>query len=677
MRLHVSTAFLLLLTATAGCLETAPDRCLPDADGLLNPDFECALDAENAIRGWSLLPDYAEGATLGLAADPEGGSVTARLTSNDPGWHGAGQAIEASNLVGHVLRLSGRVRLEGDQVTAGISLYLEGKQDTVFFLARTLDELEPGAWHDVETFALPFDQRADHLRLVLWIEGQGQAWFDDLAVTQSRRDRLGDFDRTCEQQYDCDTSTEICRLGRCLPQVVAAGELAAPEESIRMQAFQSIWNHADAAAPGFVAQPALDWDEAYEKYSKQVKQAGTWADFGGALTRLIAEFRDSHGHLYISGVNSSSMHAVVFGSDADIACTTRTLDDRIAVYRVVEGNPLGLEIGDEILGFDGRDWQDLDAEIWDSWDTLALAGSATPNETTRRWAFASSILYNRFYFHETVEVRRAADGRIESLPLADAQNPEGERISCFDRPIFTLPAEFESGGGFWRNPVVSGLIENERIIYAAVRSMSGKARTETEALLQDHPDTAGLIWDVRLNGGGINEAGAPIWEALMDEGEEIHTSNLLKRAVIGETGRNNMDPYVGEWIRGRGDRHYSGKVAILTGPKSVSAADTIPWMAAHLSGDRVRRFGLATNGSFSGYFMSEGSSTSIPVDAGPYSEYFSYVLPNFVMSDAADDRILLGTDQHPEELVWLTPEGLAAGRDDVVDAAVAWILGTD
>jgi len=665
-------AALLLLLAPLACFEAAPDRCLPDADGLLNPDFECAPDAESAIRGWSLLPDYAEGATLGLAADPDGGTTVAQLQSSDDGWHGASQVIEAQDLVGEVLRLFGRVRVEG-QATAGLSLFLEGARNTLFFESTTLDRPSAGEWSGLRTLALPYDERADHLRLVLWIEGQGRAWFDDLQLAPSERDSLESWDRTCKRGRDCAPDPASCVLGRCVPHEVLAGELAAPDIEIRRSAFESIWRTADQRAPGFVARPDLDWDAAYDHYLSQVEAAGSLGEWGGAITRLIAEFRDGHARAGIGAVTYYHTRGVVFsGMSSSIGCTTRTLDDRIAVYLANEGNPLGLEVGDEILGFDGRGWQELEAEIYAGWDSLQPYGYSATSETSRRWAFAGAILGNRHFFHETVEIRRAADGSIDSLELSGLPDGKG-MLFCADRPGFANPEESFEGGDYWQQgAVLANLIEDDRIVYATVRGMNEQTRDQTRQLLEEHPDTRGLIWDLRLNPGGLLVAGQPIWQALMAGGERIMTNHLAQRDALGEPGRTNMITNGKEWMEGSDLHRYDGKVALLVGPNSFSAADALPWMLAHLPDDRVRRFGLATAGAFSGYSMGSGN---YPVDAGPYSGFFEFVMPDFVMQDAADGRYLTGTDQYPEELVWLTPEGLAAGRDDVVDAAVAWILG--
>ena len=111
------------------------------------------------------------------------------------------------------------------------------------------------------------------------------------------------------------------------------------------------------------------------------------------------------------------------------------------------------------------------------------------------------------------------------------------------------------------------------------------------------------------------------------------------------------------------DYDYDRPIAVLTGPKSISMGDIFPYVLAHHP--RARRFGRPTNGAF-------GSWTELWSGADPYVGDFDAWFTNAIFADA-NETWLHRSVQTPDEEVWLTRDDVAAGRDTVVEAALAWI----
>ncbi|NOZ85846.1 MAG: hypothetical protein GXP49_06220 [Deltaproteobacteria bacterium] len=656
---------LWLQPSMSGCFEQAPSRCLP-VKGVLNAGFECSLDSKGGIQGWSISPGSPKTGTVALDKVTGRSGRVLELSNHDEGRLEVEQVVDDENLVGSILRLDASISVQGDS-RAGISLYLEGKKNTPFLGASNKPVELSKEWSKTETYAVSYDPRGDHLRIVLWLDGPGSARFDDIAIVPGERDSLDQF-KECNSSYDCKVPDEACRFGYCVPNDLPSGELGPPDLETRTKVFDFAWQYASDYAPGFVARPDLDWDQVHEHYGNQVKDAESLGAFGGALSRMIMEFGDGHASLMV-GDACNSISTVVLTDNTDLACTTKTLDDRLVVYRSIPDNPLNLQPGDEILGYDGRDWKDIEADVFENWDTSVPCGTAFASKTSKEWAFPGSFLYNRFFFHETLEVRRK-DGTIESLDLGPTMNMNKGRIICFDRPGFALPNEAVTGNTWRQGPVISTMLQDNQVVYAVVRWMDTSTENAVADLLKNHNDSKGMIFDVRYNRGGITAAFQPLWEALLRGDQQIQTSDLAQRDVLQKDKRKKMLIVGHESMIGKADKTYSGKIAVLVGPRAISAGDAIPWMLSHIK-DKVRRFGLPTHGSFSGYMS---NTQGIPIDAGRYSKYFQFMLPDFIMIDASDNSVLEGTDQEPDERVWLTPEGLAESKDDVLEKAIEWIM---
>jgi hypothetical protein len=82
----------------------------------------------------------------------------------------------------------------------------------------------------------------------------------------------------------------------------------------------------------------------------------------------------------------------------------------------------------------------------------------------------------------------------------------------------------------------------------------------------------------------------------------------------------------------------------------------------------ARSFGRPTNGAFVG-----GTYTT-----GTLPDGWSYKVPtNLIYSNIPGEGFLVHKGVQPDEQVWLTRDGVAKGKDDVVERALAWINTTN
>ena len=114
-------------------------------------------------------------------------------------------------------------------------------------------------------------------------------------------------------------------------------------------------------------------------------------------------------------------------------------------------------------------------------------------------------------------------------------------------------------------------------------------------------------------------------------------------------------------IHGDPATFYDRPIAVLTGPGAVSNGD---WETLRTRfHPMVRTFGRPSNGAF---------TSSEYGDAAPYFWFTSATGSGYLIDG---HQYLAHTGVQPDEVVWLTPDDVASGRDTVVHAAIAWIEG--
>lgn len=181
------------------------------------------------------------------------------------------------------------------------------------------------------------------------------------------------------------------------------------------------------------------------------------------------------------------------------ACLT-TDDSGIFVYEVVGNHPLGLEVGDVILGYDGRPWTELYQELLDAELPIGGGGWLTSDASFEYgWP---TVAGSNWHLFETIDIQKFNSGETQHLPTSlmvspgvdlslictDQLNTEISRPSSSDWTTWGVLETGNSRVGFiW----CDGWIEN-------VDEAFGQACLE----MVNDPSLDGLIIDFRSNFGG-------------------------------------------------------------------------------------------------------------------------------------------------------------------------------
>jgi hypothetical protein len=415
----------------------------------------------------------------------------------------------------------------------------------------------------------------------------------------------------------------------------------------------------------------LDWDSVDNVYGSTHVDYDTISRgrFHAMLMRACMALRESHTIAIDLDVFNAEMLpgvplAVVgaYGNNNHFGAGLTPLEDSsLLVYRVHDPHPLGLVPGDIVLGYDGIPWNDLYKELiaaelpigWTWW-------GASPRSFAHSWLKTAGMNWHLF---DTIDVVRYSTG--DTVHLATSALV-GQEMTCWASEQLEVPGITPPGG----SSVRYGIIEGTHIGYIAVQA--AVTFQNAVAALMDSV-TAGLIIDLRLNFGGNWPAPAhPSLSLLFNETVDIigiaQRSNPLDHLAMGpsffypdDESRMEMDSTT----------FYGKPIAVLTGPGCWSAGD---YLVFHLSAHpRVRFFGKPSTSTYSPFRSVELHEDFYfrHGDHDAYRRSDSTYLAHLNFPDTVEYPGL------PYEDVWLTPDNVAAGIDDVVEAAKAWITMND
>ena len=338
-------------------------------------------------------------------------------------------------------------------------------------------------------------------------------------------------------------------------------------------------------------------------------------------------------------------------------------DDTLLVFRALPDQQLGLEPGDIVLGYDGVPWRVLYRQLLAAELPIQLVWVCGSTEESLHHCMMMSAGLN-WHLFDTIDVVKHRTGETLHLPTAPLQNQSGTIYGNEQLPIpgVTMPVYEQGEFVSW------GIVVGTDIGYIYVASwdpdpasgISEEFRDAVHALMIDH-DTTGLILDFRINTGGGALTPDDGFALLFDE--DVYTIGYALR-VEGSEDPLEMEPHpelTPELLRIKGDpdSFYDRPIAVLIGPGTVSAGDVhAQRLLAH---PMVRTFGKPSNGGFtlndnpdygSRWWTSRAIGAAYTVDGA---------------------RFLAHTGVPVDVEVWLQPEDAAAGRDSVVEAAIAWI----
>lgn len=392
----------------------------------------------------------------------------------------------------------------------------------------------------------------------------------------------------------------------------------APNSKANLAVFDAVWdtvreNYYDPNLRG------VDWVAQRAEYRLQAAQAADKTALYGILRRVIGPLQDSHTRLFAADEKSDWQRPRSLG----IGVMVREIEGQAVVVAVERDAPAaraGLRAGAVIEAVDGVPALEVFAQ------RLAAQTASTP--AAARWRAMATLFTgatgqtvrvtwrdDEGKLREVASVRRWADAspmmRVRYLP---------EKIAVVEFNLFTL--------------------ETSLALTRAWRKDLQKAR--------------GVIFDLRGNGGGNAQAMAEIASALLPTGTKLGRFSNRSGAAVTEPQTLAKHLFAADSIP-----RYYGPVAILTSPRTASAAEVL--VAALRENQRARIFGQVTCGcvlAVTRYTLPDGGALDVST-----LDYHT-----------ANRKHLEGIGLEPDEQILPTRREVLRGEDAVLEAARVWLV---
>ena len=391
-------------------------------------------------------------------------------------------------------------------------------------------------------------------------------------------------------------------------------------EDAKIAGLSRFWMQVKINFPNFAAVPDLDWDKTYVDFIPQVRATASTYEYYKTLQRMCALLKDGHSDVFLPQELAERM-------EADLPLRIDKIEDRVFVTRVDSPSLAvdGIAPGLEILKIDGVPVHDYAAK------RRPYLASNSPQHVEVK-VYSYGLLAGPRDRPVTVEFR-SRDGKVFEKRLTRGSYPDAT----------ALPAV-----------VYKKLAGN--IAYVAINTFNSEdAQKDFDRYLPEIRASDGLILDVRENDGG---SGLIAYNILRNfTGKEIELPRWKSRQYVATL---NVWGQPGGWYEpkpstapGKPEGFYAKPVAMLIGPRSLSATDV--FAATFQSMKRGKLVGEPTAGS-------TGDPLAFALPGGGSGR---------VSTSTDDGPGLIGRGVRPEILAPRTVKDLLAGRDAALEAAVA------
>lgn len=390
-----------------------------------------------------------------------------------------------------------------------------------------------------------------------------------------------------------------------------AMEYPAPE--YRVLAIIRFWNvmrwfHPDRAALG-------DWDAVLPEFIQRARAAADAREYALTLYALAARVADGHIFLAERGVLFRTL------GEATAPVTVRFVEGHVLVTEVLDAQVLaatGLTVGDEVLSVDGRPVAERTAFL-----SKYLAAST-------REALSKKVADLLLAGPEAKQVEVAvqgADGRVKELRLPRAR----PWLAPYRQPSGDAPA--------WKK------LDGD-VGYVDLRVLRAE---EVDAMLDALKDTRALVFDMR---GDPRGAAWALASRLNVRGAS-HAA-LISRPVVA--GGQVCELRFPDEIQSSAGAKYTGRTVMLVDERAASQAEYTAMLLQAAAGTRL--VGTRTAGAV-------GDTTNVCLP-GAICVLFTGQLLAY-----PDGRAVQGQGVKPDVEARLTVKGLRAGRDEVLERALA------
>lgn len=420
---------------------------------------------------------------------------------------------------------------------------------------------------------------------------------------------------------------------------LVAGALVSGQVPAAAATFDAAWtkirdSHFDKTMNG------VDWEAVRAELRPKAAAAASSAELRAVLRDMLGRLGQSHFALIPSGADPASASRTGGDYSGDPGFDVRLLGGDLVVTSVGRNGSSGVQTGWLVRKIDGHQVAGLLSALPSSTADRAADGVNVRLLNVEAWRIAQTRL--RGPAGSSVDVG-FEDGQGREVTIAVERRKEaGEPVTVGHLPAMFVRVEQERRqtpkGAF------AGLIRFN-VWMTAVDAPFQRAVDEFRA-------ADGLIIDLRGNPGGL---------AAMLMGISGHFVAERKTLGVMKTRDNELRFFANpRLVNAKGERvpPFTGPLAILVDAMSGSASEC--FTGGMQSIGRARVFGQT----------SMGQALPAQFDQLPNGDVLIHAFGDFV---TADGTRLEGRGVVPDETVPLRRDALLAGRDDTLDAALAWI----
>jgi carboxyl-terminal processing protease len=413
--------------------------------------------------------------------------------------------------------------------------------------------------------------------------------------------------------------------------LVAAPIGAAPGQSWRAAALESFdisWQTINDTFhdPTF---GGLDWAAVRDQLRPRAEAATSPDEVRAAIRDMLARLGRSHFALISTSTASPGEGG---GGEATVAVEMRLDGGRPVITRVEPDSTAaaaGLRGGDAILAVDGRQVE-----------TPLPSHDEDPRATLLAWQRVNNWL--RGARGSSARLRVAGVGGAEREVVVARERDRGQVVRFGNLPPLAVRTDV----------VERGTPGDRRVGVIAFSSWMPAAAVPISEGVDRFRQADGLVIDLRGNLGGLVDMVRGVAGHVLDE--PVSLGRMQTRGSMLEFRANPRK----STPDGRAVEPFAGPVAVLVDELTASASECFAGGLQSLG--RVRVFGRRT----------AGQALPAATRGLPNGDVLMYVIGDFVTPSG---RRLEGDGVMPDQVVPIDREALAAGRDPVLEAALAWV----
>jgi C-terminal processing protease CtpA/Prc len=391
----------------------------------------------------------------------------------------------------------------------------------------------------------------------------------------------------------------------------------------RVASFARLWSEVKYNFVFLNERKDLDWESMLEMYLPRIMAAQSDEEYAQAMKETMALLKD--GHTSIQAGGAVDQPPVRIEPVEGRAVLTGIAD-------VPELRSSGLRLGMELVSVDGT----RVAELQKKYDLVAAASTPQNRADIVDWMLLQGPPNSA-----TTVVFRDADGTTLSATLKRNQG---------QTPAQSLP---------WRKPPFEYRELSGNIAYVALNTFGSDLVVKRfDEYFDRIRKAAGLIIDVRENGGGSSENGYGIVARLIEKGTKLKGSTWRTRdyqpALRAWGQPEGWHEGTPDEIEAHGETWYAGPVVVLMGSNTFSAAED--FLVPLKMSKRATLVGTPSAGS-------TGQPLIVPL-------YQATARICTKWDRFADGTEFVGVGVQPDVLVERTIADVAGGRDPIMEKAL-------